>query len=178
MNEVANPEPSRRGFLHVLAAGMSFVLAAIPLGAGLALFFDPLRRKGNEKGILVKVANLGQIPADGVPRRFAVVADKTNAWNQTKDQIGAVYLRRTKPDAKPECLSDVCPHLGCQVPWVGGKFSCPCHSSSFEADGVRIDPDHAASPRNMDSLEVDVKGDDVWVVYQKFAPGTHEKKPI
>lgn len=34
-------------------------------------------------------------------------------------------------------LSSVCPHLGCQVHWEGGKqrFFCPCHNGAFAPDG-------------------------------------------
>src|SRR6266704_3453570 len=46
MSEPIPMGPDRRGFLKRFCAGfISIVLGAIPFGAGLAVFLDPLRRK-------------------------------------------------------------------------------------------------------------------------------------
>jgi hypothetical protein len=55
---------------------------AIPFGAGVAMFMDPLRRKSNLKGGAVKVATLDALPPDGIPRKFPVVASRVDAWKQ------------------------------------------------------------------------------------------------
>src|SRR5262249_8954426 len=74
MNEPVPPSTERRSFLTVLAAAIiSVVLGVVPFGAGVAMFLDPLRRKSNLKGA-IKVAALDAVPADGVPRKFPVVA--------------------------------------------------------------------------------------------------------
>lgn len=173
-----SPDANRRGFLGLLAGGLWALLAAIPFVSGLVVFLNPLLRKRGEASSAVRVASLGQVPPDGIPRRFEVIADKTNVWNKTVDELGVVYLRRTSESQPPECLSAICPHLGCLVPFTDGKFSCPCHNSTFQPDGTRIDPAHSASPRNLDSMPVEVKNDEVWVAFSKFEIGTPEKKAI
>ena len=55
-------------------------------------------------------------------------------------------------------------------------YHCPCHNSSFAADGKR-DP-KSPSARDLDSLPVKIKEDgQVWVKYQDFKTGDKEKKP-
>ena len=54
-------------------------------------------------------------------------------------------------------------------------YHCPCHNSSFTADGTRA-PD-SPSARNLDSLEVKIIDGVVWVKYQDFKTGEKEKHP-
>jgi Rieske Fe-S protein len=49
-------------------------------------------------------------------------------------------------------------------------FFCPCHSASFDRDGKRSGSD-CPSPRDMDTLEVELRGREVWVDYRKFRTG-------
>lgn len=170
----------RRGFLKktmaLLLGGISLLA---PLAAGVMVLLDPLRRKGAATAG-IKVTTLDALPDDGVPRRFAVIADKTDAWNKFKDvPIGAVYLRRTG-DGKVTALNVVCPHAGCFVDFLADdqRFHCPCHKSSFAADGTIADP-KSPSPRPLDSLAVKV--DDaggVWVTFQNFEAGRRDKVPV
>ena len=56
------------------------------------------------------MTELDAIPANGIPAKFSVIADKEDAWNKFKGiSIGAVYLR--KVDGKVKALHTVCPHL-------------------------------------------------------------------
>jgi menaquinol-cytochrome c reductase iron-sulfur subunit len=177
-----NPEcrSDRRGFLKkAFSIVIGGLVGLVPGIAGLTMLVDPLRRK-SAAGAAVKVATLDAIPADGVPRKFPVLADKTDAWNKFKDvPIGAVYLRRTG-DRKVEALNVVCPHAGCFVDFSGdrGRFLCPCHNSSFTVDGKIADPS-SPSPRALDSLPVEVRPDGaVLVTFQNFQAGRPEKVPI
>lgn len=162
--------------LAMIIGGISIVPAAI---AGLLVVLDPLRRKTDATGA-VKVATLDALPNDGVPRKFPVVADKTDAWNKFKNvPIGAVYLRRTG-ESKVEALNVVCPHAGCFVDFSAerSKFICPCHLSSFETDGKIADP-ASPSPRALDSLAVEVRSDGaIWVQFQNFEAGRPDKVPV
>src|SRR5438094_7776114 len=96
------PEPgishgdARRGFLkQMCAVVLGAVAALVPLLSGLTVFFDPLRRKAGA-GQFVPVASLNALPEDGSPRKFSVIASRTDAWNKSpQTPIGAVYLRRT-----------------------------------------------------------------------------------
>lgn len=177
--ESIGPNAGRRGFLKAFMAGaIGFLLGIIPFGAGLAVFLDPLRRKSNASGT-VKVATLDALPADGIPRKFPVVASRVDAWNKFTDvPIGAVYLRRTQ-DGKIQAFNVVCPHAGCFVDFLPdrGSFLCPCHNSTFAVSGEIADRSSPAA-RGLDSLEVEVKGDkEVWVRFQNFQAGRAEKVP-
>lgn len=178
-NENAPPPESRRGFLTHFLAGIAALLAGIlPPLAGLGVLLDPLRRKST-LGKPIRVTTLAALPADGVPRKFSVLTDRTDAWNQFRNvPIGAVYLRRTD-ETTVEAFNVACPHAGCFVDYRGDEknYLCPCHNSRFNIDGSVQDP-NSPSPRGLDSLVVEVKnGEEVWVQYQKFQAGHAEKHP-
>lgn len=166
-------------FKKSLAVLIGGVAALIPALAGLLVLLDPLRRK-TAAGGPIKVTTLAALPDDGVPRRFAVLADKVDAWNKYRNvPVGAVYLRRTG-DGKVEALNVVCPHAGCSVdlsPAHNG-FICPCHNSTFLLDGKIADA-KSPSPRPLDSLPAEVRGEgEVWVNFQNFQAGRPDKVPV
>jgi menaquinol-cytochrome c reductase iron-sulfur subunit len=173
------PNQERRGFLkQALCIVIGGLVSIVPLAAGLAVFLDPLRKKkaAAETG-LIRVTSLNALPDDGIPRKFAVIADKMDAWNKYPQiPVGAVYLRRTKE--KVEALNVVCPHAGCFVDFKATLqcYLCPCHNSSFQLDGSRLDKD-SPSPRGMDPLTVEIRGSEVWVAFQKFQAGKAERIP-
>jgi len=174
-------DSGRRGFFKKsLTVVIGGVITVIPALAGLMVLLDPLRRKGGGAASPIKVTTLAALPDDGVPRKFSVLADKTDAWNKYRNvPIGAVYLRRTK-DNKIEALNVVCPHAGCFVDFSGerDKFLCPCHNSSFTVDGKIADP-KSPSPRALDTLPVEVRNtDEVWVTFQNFQAGRPDKVPV
>lgn len=179
-SEPAGPagEPRRSFLTSVGAAAVGALAALAPVAAGVAALLDPLRRSSSTEG-LVRVTRLSAIPEDGSPKKFTVTADRTDAWATYADTpVGAVYLRRT--DAGILALNTVCPHAGCFVGIApdASRFACPCHKSSFDLDGVVNDP-ASPSPRDMDSLQVEVRnGDEVWVRFQHFLPGREEKTPV
>lgn len=171
--------PPRRNFLTAtMAVVFGAVAGLVPALAAVFPILDPVRRRGSDTG-LVQVTRLGAVPEDGLPRRFTVQADRTDAWTTYEDTpVGAVYLRRT--DSGITALNVVCPHAGCFVGLApdGSRFACPCHRSSFALDGSINDPDSPA-PRGMDELEVEIRnGDEVWVRFQNFQPGREGKLPI
>jgi len=173
------PAPERRNFLkEALILAIGAVATLVPLGAGLAVLFDPLRRKGNG-GSKIRVTSLEALSKDGTPRKFPILASRTDAWNKYPDApIGAVYLRRTSEGAV-HALNVVCPHAGCFVDFreKNKDFYCPCHNSSFAVDGKIADP-KSPSPRAMDELEVEIKGSDIWVKFQNFRTGQAQKTPV
>jgi menaquinol-cytochrome c reductase iron-sulfur subunit len=175
-----DPRTDRRGFFKgTLAALLGAIAAAVPFTAGFMVLTDPLRRKAGG-AIQVKLTSLDALPTDGVPRRFPVIAARTDAWSRdAAAPVGAVYLRRT-PDGKVEALNVVCPHAGCFVDFVAktGAFHCPCHQSNFAVDGKIADA-RSPSPRGLDSLPVEVKADgSVWVAFQNFQAGRPDKVPV
>ncbi|MHC4942318.1 MAG: QcrA and Rieske domain-containing protein [Planctomycetota bacterium] len=170
----------RRNFLKKLLAGVvGFILVLSPFLSGLLVFLDPLRRKSKSTGFL-RVAVLDSVPADGMARRFPVIAERTDAWNRyLNEPIGAVYLYRTQGAEDVLAFNAICPHAGCSVDFnmEAREFRCPCHNSRFTSEGVRLDPGASPSPRDLDRLEVDsarLKQGEVWIEFKNFLAVTPE----
>jgi len=177
-------QPERRGFLKkFLAVVIGGFVSLFPAAAGLAVFFDPLRRRKSVDGAngqegFLKVAVLESLLVNS-PRRVTVINDRVDAWNLfPKESVGAVYLLR-RDDGTVLALNDICPHAGCRVDFNPDQasYQCPCHKSSFQLDGGILNPDSPA-PRGLDALEVDpekLKAGEVWVRFQNFQSGKAEK---
>jgi menaquinol-cytochrome c reductase iron-sulfur subunit len=176
----ARSKTVRRDFFKKVLAGIiGAVLGLVPAVAGLTVFFDPLRRNAATAGA-IRVTRLEALPADGVPRKFPVLATRVDAWNKfTEVPIGAVYLRRTAEN-QLQAFNVVCPHAGCFVDFLPerGRFLCPCHNSTFTLAG-KIDDPSSPAPRGLDSLEVEVRdGNEVWVKFRNFQAGRADKVPV
>ncbi len=174
-------EPRRCFLTKASAVVIGGVVGVVPAAAGLMTVLDPLRpERAKGESLLVPVTSLDALPADGKPRQFVIRADLVDAWNKTSNaRIGAVYLVRTS-ETEVKCLSVICPHLGCFVVTQGdGSFKCPCHDSEFETDGsVReknAQGQTTVSPRDLDSLDVEIRDGQVFVKYQRFRASTAEK---
>ncbi len=183
--------PPRRNFLWVLGALITGAISGLAgLLSGLWVFVDPLVRRpgkplraggevsGPGEGYY-RIARLDSIPADGVPRRFAVIADQVDAWNFVPDQpIGAVFLRREGDDTL-QVFHSTCPHAGCSVSVANTAFHCPCHNSSFDFSGSReARPGKTnPSPRDLDQLEYQIVDGEVWIEFLDFYTGRPEKTP-
>jgi Rieske Fe-S protein len=180
MSAAPSPHPpDRRSFFkHAAALVVGALATVVPTLAGLLTLFDPLRRKAGSAAF-IQVAALTSVPEDGTPRRFAVVADRADAWNKFPQvPIGAVYLRRI--GRLVQALSVTCPHAGCPVAYAAGAdtFLCPCHDSRFRLDGTLADP-KSPSARAMDALEVELRNEtEIWVKYQNFEAGKAKKIPL
>src|SRR5438309_3578166 len=156
------PEP-RRGFVkQFLAVVIGGLVGLVPAAVGLATFLNPLRNSvkakqrpsGSDAQGFYTVATLDSL--SDVPQAFKIIADRKDAWNTfPKDAIGAVYLQRVGKN-EVRAFNVSCPHAGCSVDWRPAEkaYHCPCHNSSFEADGTRS----ATSPsaRDLDALEVKI----------------------
>ena len=88
--------------------------------------------------------------------------------------VARSYLTRGT-EGEVVALSEVCPHLGCRVPWCesSGQFECPCHGSIFNRLGeYRSGP----TPRGMDRHPVIVTDGiveiDTGTTEKGGAPGT------
>ncbi len=180
MGQIDSPTPpTRRGFLKQAGAILFGAVAGlVPFLSGLIVFFDPLRRK-SQAGQFVSVASLNALPEDGSPRKFAVIASRTDAWNKSpRTPVGAVYLRRAEGKAV-QALNVVCPHAGCFVDYdsTARGYHCPCHNSSFALNG-QINSPSSPSPRALDELEVEIRNEsEIWVKFQNFRAGEAKKTP-
>jgi menaquinol-cytochrome c reductase iron-sulfur subunit len=154
-----NPPNNRRSFFAIVATVVAGTLALLtPLVAGVVTFLSPLFKKsGSAK---VRIALLDQVPDDGLPRAFPVVADRVDAWTKYPEQrIGSVYLVRKQGEEKPTAFTAKCPHAGCFIGYTPGDdlFRCPCHTSAFKLDGTRARGDAEVAPRDMDQLPVELR---------------------
>lgn len=185
---LGRPVENRRSFFAITAAVVTGGIAVLtPIGVGLAAFLTPLFRKS--KSPEVRIALLDQVPDDGMPRYFPVVADREDAWTRYPAQrVGAVYLIRLAGEEKPTAFTAKCPHAGCFIGYTPGAkvFQCPCHTSAFNLDGSRVNGDAEVAPRGMDTLPVSIRqaktGDgnsiaEVWVEFIDFQTGHKEKIP-
>lgn len=188
------PTTKRRSILLTAVIGfLGTAMLAIPTAVSGLLFLDPLLRKksgggGKDEdelnGFIKLPLDLDSLPTDGSPVAITVRTDQQDAWNRCTDMpVGSVWVRRT--DAGIQVFNSVCPHLGCAVDFRSSErdFSCPCHSAAFSLDGQK---QNQVSPRNMDSLKsvlvadgkIAEDGEEIWVMFQNFARGTAEKKPV
>jgi menaquinol-cytochrome c reductase iron-sulfur subunit len=183
----------RRSFLVRLVAAVIGVLVFLfPFLAGLGVVFSPVWRRrtvaptdGLPDGAkLVRIGPLAMLPADGVPRQFAVTADVVDAWTRTCGQrVGSVFLTRTDQAGTPHvtALSATCPHLGCAVEYLAqaGQFECPCHDAFFAKDGALV---AGPSPRGLDPLPVEILDRDgqqeIWIGFRHFRIGVAERTPV
>lgn len=167
----------RREFLKAAACTvLGGCCLAAPVIAGVAVITAPLRQKG--PAVDVKLATLDMVPIGGAPRLFQVVTDRRDAWTQfPKQAVGSVFLMRTS-ETEIVAFHSACPHLGCAVEFLDNKdaFYCPCHDSNFAKTGAVV----GASPslRGLDTLEVKVRGREVWVKFQSFKAGIREKVAV
>jgi menaquinol-cytochrome c reductase iron-sulfur subunit len=180
----------RRSFFIRAAAIVTGALAGLfPFAVGFGVVTNPLRRSrsatggGEPSDTLVPICPLEALPADGIPRPFAVTTDVSDAWTHAPAQrIGAVFLSRSSTDPNTvTAFSATCPHLGCAVEFdaANSRFECPCHKSGFAKDGEKL---FGPSHRGLDPLKVELqdKGGtkEVLVRYARFQAGIAERKPI
>lgn len=184
--EASDPSATgpRRNFLVELAAVVTgAVVALVPLIGAAVMFLNPLvKRKGTDEpsdsdGFLM-VGRTGSLTPQGPPQLFKVSGTKQDAWTTYPETaLGAVYVRMHE-DESLECFNARCPHLGCMVnfkPGVG-EYVCPCHDSSFNLAGERS---NEIPPRDMDPLDCEIRNEnEIWVRFQNFRAGTHERKPV
>lgn len=159
-DDLTEDERKRRSFLRKVmwsSAGLVVLESAL---AGLALFWP---RKVEGFGSKIRAGNLSDFEVGSI----------------TRFRDGKFYLSRL-----PEgviALYWKCPHLGCTVPWVPeeDKFHCPCHGSIYERTGQNV---AGPAPRPMDYMEVEIRGDEVWVdtgrIHQRTAHSTEHVTKI
>ncbi len=170
------PSPdNRRDFLaKCLAIVCGLTALAVPTLSSLAAFFNPWRQK-SASGMWVRAAPLAILP-EGRPQRCPIIADHTDAWTSFPAQaVGAVFLCRGKNN-EVVALQSICPHNGGCVSFDAAKncYYCPSHGAIFDIEGRRLD-EKSISPRDLDALEVEVRGGEVWVKFEKFRDGVAAK---
>ena len=174
-------DPERRQFLEkTVSIVLGGAMVSVPVGVGVAALLAPL---SSDKGgrLKVRLASIEDLPSDGTPKLYQVVAERKDAWTKYANKpIGSVFLRKID-DSKVVAFNSSCPHAGCSVDINpdGSAFFCPCHASSFDFDGGA--QGKSVSPRGLDELEVDSdlldKGE-IWVTFVKFKAGVADKVEV
>ena len=133
-----NPEPSasRRSFLKKLWGVLGIVAGAELLAITVNFFTLKKRNLSETSQNLVTAGNVTDF------RMNAVYPFRS----------GKFYLARFS-DGGFMAISLKCTHLGCSVIWneENGEFICPCHASSFDKNGVVMNP---PAPRPLDIYPV------------------------
>jgi Rieske Fe-S protein len=164
----------RRGALRALAA-FSGAVGCGALAVPSARFLAAPASGGAGAGRWIKTVPLDSLN-EGEPRRVALVSDHRDAWTLEKSiALGAAWLVRQ--GVRVRAWSVVCPHLGCAIDRsaTGPGYTCPCHDSSFDAQGRCLT---GPSPRGLDSLDTRIEDGFVMVDYRRFRQGTPDKVPV
>jgi quinol---cytochrome c reductase iron-sulfur subunit, bacillus type len=170
---VDNEDAGRRGALKALAVGGAAVACGSLGVPTVELLVAPARSAAAGGARWIRTVRLDSLE-EGKPKRVGIIADNRDAWVVDKNvELGGVWLIRK--GGAVECLSVVCPHLGCSITLAQGGFSCPCHDSGFGPDGARTG---GPSPRDMDPLETKVEDGYVLVDFHKFRQGTPDRVKI
>ena len=173
-----NQSEERRSFFRWMALSLGGLIGMIPGVSGAIVLLDPLlRRKKSEGQDFQRVTALDALQVDA-PRRFTLDGVTTDAWNQFKTDLGAIYLvRRPDQDGQPviDAFQVICPHAGCSVVYEESAtwFQCPCHESAFDIHGAIVPRPGRSTPaaRGLDKMPVRVENGEVFVLFQKFKDG-------
>jgi len=162
----SNNKPARRAFLVLLPIGVLGGACGNVIAAALR-FLRPEHSTASEKWL--EVAPLSELKGDK-PISRKVVVEQTQGWARVVAEQHVYVL----PAKNNQVLSAVCPHEGCEVAWTPdtGVFACPCHDSSFAADGSQI---NGPARRGLDPLPSRVENGMLQVQYHFFVNNTEER---
>jgi cytochrome b6-f complex iron-sulfur subunit/menaquinol-cytochrome c reductase iron-sulfur subunit len=163
----------RDALKHLIVLGSAALGCAVAAPAAVFLA-APVKVGGSGKEQWVRTLRLEALP-EGEPRKVSIVADQRDAWTVAHDvDLGSVWLVRHGSDVV--ALSAVCPHLGCSIDALpNGSFACPCHTSTFAADGAKTG---GPTPRAMDPMTTRIEDGFVAVNFQKFRIGTESREAL
>jgi cytochrome b6-f complex iron-sulfur subunit/menaquinol-cytochrome c reductase iron-sulfur subunit len=173
MSEGTGGEGRRGALKHLIVLGSAALGCAVG-GPALVFVAAPVKTSGDGAERWVRTVRLDSLQ-EGQPRKVAIVADQRDAWTVAHDvDLGSVWLVRHGDEVR--AFSAVCPHLGCSIDATPeGSFACPCHTSTFAADGAKTG---GPSPRAMDPLATKIEGGVVAVDFRKYRIGTAEREAI
>ena len=169
-----DPTPNRRGALKALAVAGGVVGCAAVAAPAVRLLVAPVRASAGA-GRWTRAVRLDAL-REGVVKRVVLIADRRDAWEIEKDvELGAVWLLRGGNEVR--AWSVICPHLGCAIEQSANApgFTCPCHDSTFDAEGRRLS---GPSPRDLDPLATRVDDGLVFVEYRRFRQGSSDRVAV
>ncbi len=120
-------QKNRRSFLQWLAFAFGSVAGFLP-ALGQYRFARVTAQTPKAK-TFVRVATLEELTKAKGPLKVE------NAFGEKSSTL---WLSQDPKDKKSILALDAaCPHAGCAVNWQGENYVCPCHGSTFAADGSR-----------------------------------------
>jgi cytochrome b6-f complex iron-sulfur subunit len=152
---------TRRQFLNRGIVG-TMLLSISGFSAAIVAFLWPQLTGGLGSKIRVGSVEdiLGEIRATREPKyvsegRFYLNPYPSSALDAAKGVYEGGVL--TGMEAGLVALYQVCPHLGCKVPWCKTSqwFECPCHGSKYNRAGEKK---AGPAPRGMDRFGIEVSG--------------------
>jgi menaquinol-cytochrome c reductase iron-sulfur subunit len=142
----------------------------------LAFVTDPLRRRRGANALGDDFADAGALASIpiGTWTLLPIEIVRQDGWAKARQARSVWVLVNGTAPSDVHVLSPICPHLGCPITWLAAKseFLCPCHGSIFSNAGSFVS---GPSPRGMDSLESQIHNGHLWVRWQDYRTGEHER---
>jgi menaquinol-cytochrome c reductase iron-sulfur subunit len=164
----------RRAFIGYAAAAMGAFVGAFVATPIVGSFISPALKKATP-GHWKNLGTVGKFQV-GTPKPERVSLIKKDGW-VTDVATRLVWVVRLA-DSDYVVYNAQCTHLGCLVEWhpEDKTFKSPCHNGVFKMDdgAVLAGP----PPRPLDMLEHKTENGELWVNYQDFRLGVHEKVPL
>jgi menaquinol-cytochrome c reductase iron-sulfur subunit len=164
-------QTTRREFLGLAIGALGFfggLIVTVPLFA--ALIGPALRKKTSHWS---KVTSVGRL-SKGEPTDLTFPDEAVDAYVKETVLHSVWAVKHSSSDVT--AFSPICPHLGCHYHWDAQSehFECPCHGSVFDIDGKVV---AGPAPRPLDTLPEKVENGALWVEWERFKLGIHEKVP-
>ena len=169
----------RRRFLAICTTALMALTGGLIITPALVFVTGPLRRRrGSGAGgdEFADAGLLASIPV-GTWTLLPIEIVRQDGWAKTRQSRSVWALVKGAAPGDVAVLSPICTHLGCPVAWSAqaSQFRCPCHGGTFSKDGSLVG---GPPPRGMDSLECQVRDGHLWVRWQDFRMGIHERVAV
>jgi menaquinol-cytochrome c reductase iron-sulfur subunit len=173
---MSEPVSDRRRFLSICTAALMALVSGLIIAPAVAFVSSPLRRRrgtGESGDDFADAGAVASIPA-GTWTLLPIEIVRQDGWVKTRQPRSVWALVEATPPGIVKVFSPICPHLGCPIAWLAGtsQFRCPCHGGTFSNDGALVS---GPPPREMDTLESQVRDGHLWVRWQDFRTGEHER---
>jgi menaquinol-cytochrome c reductase iron-sulfur subunit len=170
------PIPNRRHFFSICTGALVALLSGLIIAPAIAFVSSPLWRRRGASAAGDGFADAGAVKSIpiGSWTLLPIEIVRQDGWVKTRQPRSVwVFLDGAAP-AGVKVLSPICPHLGCPIAWLAAssQFRCPCHGGTFSNDGALVS---GPPPRSMDSLESQLRNGNLWVRWQDFRTGEHER---
>jgi len=173
---MSNPDAGRRSFLSICTGGLFALMTGLILAPVAAFVTSPLRRRPGESAAGDGFADAGAVSAipTGTWTLVPIEIVRQDGWDKTKQSRSLWVLVTGSNSSDVKVFSPICPHLGCPIGRPAGldEFKCPCHGGTFTNDGALVS---GPPPRGMDTLDYQIRDGHLWVRWQDFRTGVHER---